>query len=360
MAHKSGRIEIIDFLRGHFLIAVFVDHLAIVLGNSIFLFYNWNGDLWISAAEGFVFLSGFSLGYIYLIRKKDTPLHEISKRIFSRVVKLYIISVILSVVYALLFWELPLPQTGLTDYVSQPDLIVIISDALLLKFTYGWAEILPLYVIYLGFTPLILFFMRRKMELLIILVSVILWLLGNTFILTDTRISLFNIFTWQILFVFGIILSSRIERIGAVVKYFASKKSFLAIPMILIFMISIFSIISPGLWVESYNLVDKGDVSVVRLLLFPIWILSFTVIFTVLRKYLPKGVDKVYLLLGRNSLNTYVIQSIVVTLVSLVAFKVGQYASGNFVINSIIVIVLIVVLYFAVKSFTHIMAKRKE
>ena len=47
----------LDLLRGHYLLAILIDHFSYYTGTSFFVLYNGNGKLWVSAAEGFVFFT---------------------------------------------------------------------------------------------------------------------------------------------------------------------------------------------------------------------------------------------------------------------------------------------------------------
>jgi hypothetical protein len=59
---KSKRILSLDLLRGFFLIVIMIDHVELYPNGWDFL--TGKGRLWVSAAEGFFFMSGLLIGMI--------------------------------------------------------------------------------------------------------------------------------------------------------------------------------------------------------------------------------------------------------------------------------------------------------
>jgi len=55
----------LDLLRGFFITIMLVDHVTFYVGKNIFYYLNGSGNLWVSPAEGFVFISGYMVGFIY-------------------------------------------------------------------------------------------------------------------------------------------------------------------------------------------------------------------------------------------------------------------------------------------------------
>src|SRR3982750_3905966 len=87
---KSQRILAFDLLRGFFLVVIMIDHIE--------LYYNgWDiltgkGRLWVSAAEGFFFISGLLIGMMYK-RRLPLGMKFIFKKMWTRAIQLYIVGV---------------------------------------------------------------------------------------------------------------------------------------------------------------------------------------------------------------------------------------------------------------------------
>lgn len=67
---KTVRIEALDILRGLFLVVILINHIA--LFPNIFMLFTGKSELWFSAAEGFMTVSGVLVGYIYTNKMKKT------------------------------------------------------------------------------------------------------------------------------------------------------------------------------------------------------------------------------------------------------------------------------------------------
>ena len=76
------RIDTIDILRGFFIFMIVVDHLE--LFPSGFDILTGRGLLWMSAAEGFFFLSGMMIGMVRGRKVQHWPMRAVSKKLFSR------------------------------------------------------------------------------------------------------------------------------------------------------------------------------------------------------------------------------------------------------------------------------------
>ena len=68
---KLQRIDTIDIIRGYFLFVIIIDHLARFFG--FFDLFTGGGRQWVSAAEGFFFISGMMIGLVRAKKLKDKP-----------------------------------------------------------------------------------------------------------------------------------------------------------------------------------------------------------------------------------------------------------------------------------------------
>jgi hypothetical protein len=133
-------------------------------------------------------------------------------RLFKRVWQLYVAHIILFVIYivsisflAQRFGDSEIINefnvAGLVDHATQT-----LGQGLLLKFKPVNLDVLPLYIVLMGFFPPILWLMLRQPDLTM-LASVILWLLarqfGWNFAAYPAGSWYFDPYCWQVLFVFG-------------------------------------------------------------------------------------------------------------------------------------------------------------
>src|SRR5205823_4301125 len=83
----AGRRDLrLDFLRGYCAFAMIIDH----MGGASFLYPLTGGNrFFVSAAEGFIFLSGMLVGFIYGPRIAQRGLEEVQLHVLRRAATLY-------------------------------------------------------------------------------------------------------------------------------------------------------------------------------------------------------------------------------------------------------------------------------
>jgi len=314
-----------------------LDHFIYVLGPTIFIFYNGKGDLWVSAAEGFVGIAGFMVGYIYVRSLKKT-FKEVLAKLLKRTFILYICAVALTLFFSLLFWDSVFPQSGILKDVTNPSVVEILVASFTFQHHYGWTELLGLYVYLLAVSPLIVWLLRKNQYILVAIGSLTLWAVSFLQIIPALSISYANVLAWQVLFVFGIIVGAKYEKFLEIwEKIRKNKWVFWGLAGVWLATI-IGSIIYPQLYIGSLMLFDKGNIGIGRLLFVPIWIFGYWLIATYIIKKLPKFVEGSYALLGRNSLFVYSVHSIVI--------GAGTVFGGDFglAMNSLISVVGLVLI----------------
>jgi hypothetical protein len=190
----------IDTLRGLFLVVMMVDHLP----YDPLLRFTFQSFGLVSAAEGFVFISGFVSAWVYgkiLVKHGEAALR---RRAWHRARDIYLTHVALYTLAMLGgLW-------GGRQIASQfPDFWTGWWHGALLIYQPAMFGILPMYVVFLLLTPLLLEQMARGRALLIGSASIALWLAaqwgigGPAHNPSWLQLGFFNILAWQLLFVAG-------------------------------------------------------------------------------------------------------------------------------------------------------------
>lgn len=205
---EKGRDLRLDLFRGIANWAIFLDHIPDNVVNWITT-RNWGFS---DAADLFVFISGYTASFVYARMMIERGFIVGATRLTKRVWQLYVAHVILFVIYivaisylAQRFMDSDLINefnvSGLVDHASDT-----LGAGLLLKFKPVNLDVLPLYIVLMGFFPPVLWFMLRQPDLTM-LASIGLWLLarhfGWNFRSYPAGTWYFDPYCWQVMFVFG-------------------------------------------------------------------------------------------------------------------------------------------------------------
>jgi hypothetical protein len=217
---NGTRVGSIDFWRGSVLIAILVDHIP---GNVLESMTPRNFGL-SDSSEAFVFLSGLSVGMVYLPRARKHGLFAVARGCFQRAMRLYGVHVGLTlaalIIFACAWW-----MSGVEDLIEAHGRSFVsgspaegLAGLVLLTHQLGYFNILPLYVVLMLWAPLALAIAIRGPGLA---------LLGSICVYVGTRALgldfpnwpepggwFFNPFAWQLVFTIGLV-SAIVWRDGA-------------------------------------------------------------------------------------------------------------------------------------------------
>lgn len=216
------RYPLLDGFRGYFLVMMTVHHLSFELFFPLQLL-DYTRFSTFGAAQGFVFLSGVVVAMVYgrkLIKGSEDGMRA---ALWQRIRLIYRYHAGL-IALILLF------SLGVVHFGGQSQLALSNSQALLLNAVLSltllsgptFIDILPMYLVFMAFTPAILVALHRGDGLLVAMISVALWLFAQTGLyglfldwlnaaigLTQTgsfRIGMyFDRFAWQLVYVCGLI-----------------------------------------------------------------------------------------------------------------------------------------------------------
>ena len=217
-AGTSNRDPFLDSWRGIFHIVMVVDHLPFLLPGMFTLIaglYEFLG--YVTAAEGFVFLSGFVSGLVYtrVGREKGRRAMWWKALIRARNIYLcYVMAVILLLVLVKCMGPSQISWLAWNHLINE-HLLTASAQVISLLVQPTFLEILPMYSLLLLVTPLLINQLENSRYLLVLIFSLLIWVAAQFNIrnvllsLTGTHevihLGYFNCFAWQILFVIGLI-----------------------------------------------------------------------------------------------------------------------------------------------------------
>lgn len=222
------RIDLVDGLRGYFLVFMLINHLVFD-GGYWLVFLNHRQVAFVEDAQGFVFLSGLLIGMVYARKMQRGGFGAGAATIWRRARELYLYAMGVLAVILTLAALVPHAAEAWRDWLgplgwSSPRLV---AAALLLVFQPTYMDILPQYIVYMLAAPPLVWLCLRGRWQLVLIGSGLLWLaaqLGVHHLLTDapdawmkaaagTGIrAFFNLFAWQVVFipamVFGVLTAT--------------------------------------------------------------------------------------------------------------------------------------------------------
>lgn len=354
---KTKRILAFDLIRGFFLLIIMVDHIELYPNG--FDIFTGKGRLWVSAAEGFFFMSGLLIGMIYR-RRIALGMRFIFKKMWTRALELYIVGVGLTFLF--LAWAIFSGHAGIKDMPQPFDWSHYSVQALLMRYTFGWADFLVRFAILMLVAPLFFFLLTKRLWWLALAASVTAWALrGQGFTLA-----------WQLIFNSGILIGYYWQQIEAKFQDLKSKtrslikRSFAATAGItlLISYSSVFVLSAlfhlwgdnhlPHYWqhvayvwgnwnYDVWKYADKWTMGPLRVVLFFIW---FPTLYWLVRRYedsIARFSMGILELLGRNSLFVYTVHAFIVLGFKLYLIPAKTNFGENFLITSFGLILLVAI-----------------
>ncbi|HVF18574.1 MAG TPA: OpgC domain-containing protein [Steroidobacteraceae bacterium] len=217
----------IDIVRGAGVLMIALDHLAgtidrIAPAGFTVPFITWSRIGWSSAAEFFVFFSGYLIGLVYSSTLEARGPAMLQARAIHRSWQIYAANVLTALVVLLLLYATPIGSTQLVDSANFSRLLAGDGSGWVSFLTLQQApmffEILQLYVLLILIAPVVLLIARANV-LVALAGSIAVWLAVQV----NPGITIsgwtFNPFAWQLVFVLGMLFSTTraFEKIEAAV-----------------------------------------------------------------------------------------------------------------------------------------------
>ncbi|MDW8425826.1 MAG: OpgC domain-containing protein [Meiothermus sp.] len=198
--NTSKRDLRIDWLRGFALFVMIVDH--VVSDSSWFYSITGRAHFYISAAEGFYFISGLTLGILATNQGLQKSLVYVVQRtwVLYRTTVLICLGFVLANYVGLEVWY--------DDWDKSQNLLEFVAGAITLYNDYNGSGILALYVFFMLLTPLALLFIFQGRTWGVLLASLMTYTFSQIYPqIVETPIStLFFEGAWQILFFVGLVI----------------------------------------------------------------------------------------------------------------------------------------------------------
>ena len=356
---KSERILTFDLLRGYFLCVILFNHLQFY--PSGLDFFTGRGILYASTAEGFFVVSGIVLGIVRGRKLIHLPFMTGAKLLWKRALQLYLTSIVLTFLFTLI-GQFFLGNEGLKYgiYTNWANWWELLWHTINLSYTYGWADFLRLYAIFIFFAPFALWFLRKGWWYVVIAISAVVWAL-YPFMPQNPIIA--QPFSWQFIFFAGFVIGFYWETILAKWRSLAIKtRKIIGWSFVSVFIVSLFSsallvfghefggavgsaLTNAHHMVEQYF--NKDRLPVARILLGTIWFWGLFYLFRRFEGWIIKNFGWLLLSFGMNSLYVYTISAFVVFFIHLLIAPPGLQ---SLFLNLLVSLGAIGIVYIAVKT----------
>jgi hypothetical protein len=258
----GGRDARLDMFRGVALVMIFINHVPGTIYESITSRNFGFSD----AAEAFVFMSGLAAGLAYSNGFRAGNAWLAIAKVWSRARQLYFIHLVITMIslgfFAAAALWLDLPQVLQTNNIqplfSQP--LSTLVGIPLLTHQFGYLNILPIYAVLLVVTPgLIALGLRWPRA--VFFGSLVLWILAGQFRLNFPNYPLsggwfFNPFSWQVLFVAGLMSGIAMKTGNSFIPY--NRVLFVIAAAFLIFVLFWMKVPPVGQWGQSVMSAMRG------------------------------------------------------------------------------------------------------
>jgi hypothetical protein len=199
----------LDLFRGIGLWMIFLDHIP----DDVVSWLTLRNYGFSDAAEVFVFISGYLAGYIYGPIISTHHFAAAIKRLWKRAAEMYVAHIMLFLIFTAQIartarkFDNPMykDEFNVANFLANPD--ILIGQALTLRYKPVDLDVLPLYIVLVGASPLILWGLLRRPNVTL-LASILVYIGARVF---DWNLAsyppgthwYFNPFAWQLLFVFA-------------------------------------------------------------------------------------------------------------------------------------------------------------
>jgi len=354
----SSRIQTFDLLRGYFLVAIILDHLAFYPNGLDW--WTGRGLLYVSAAEGFFLISGIVLGIVRGSKLIDKPFLHVTSLLLKRALQLYITAIVLMFFFTFVGW-LFMDNPGLKAGIRLPteNIWDIIKGALTFEYIYGWADYLRLYAIFILASPIAMWLLRNKLWYVVMGISLFIWTQFHNSTLETAELS--QVYSWQLIFFGGLTIGfhwNNIKRWWENVRLPIRKAITIStVSLAAVTMVASFVLVhgeefigSSARFLTDINtaiepLFNKEELPMTRIALFMIWFGASFWLFTRFEAPIKRWFGWLLLPFGHNSLYVYTMHAILVFFVHLLI----KDPTGSWVVNFLLSVTGVMLVWLAVR-----------
>ncbi|MDB5177153.1 MAG: hypothetical protein JWN75_821 [Candidatus Saccharibacteria bacterium] len=348
------RILALDLLRGTFLVIIISTHIA--WRPSLFTFVGGGGQLFASAAEGFFTISGLLVGYLYGPRVlKETK--KVFKKIWKRAALLYFLATFFTLFYTA--WAVLQPNSQVYTTLYTRDPVRFLIDTFTLRYAFGWAEFLNRYAMFMIFAPFAVWLVAKGRAWIVAIISFAIW-----FFLRETD-QFLPFSSWQLVFMFGIILGYYLPHIEAWFKDLPrARQRFIFITVcsaafvsylfsVWLFVVAPLVLPSDAATIIFHNQLapyfDKNHLAPARVVIGILWFAALYLLYRRYDKQISRYSMGIFEILGRQSLFVYGLHAFLL-------FSIDLYLrpSGDSIIaNTLVTFQVLVIVYLAAYYRAH-------
>lgn len=309
--NASSRLLALDYLRGFFIVVIIIDHAY--RWPSPLIWLTGRGALWMTAAEGFVIISGLLIGYIRGYKNRELPLWEVAKKTLKRALLLYIWFIIATLFYVGASWYIPTQGSMPWVEISKFDWSLLFANTSTFAYSYVWVHFLYMYAIFLTLAPLAIWLLRKKQWLALVGASFAAYGLG---ILWDI-----SWLQWQIFFFLPSIAGYHLPDLQRYWKSLTNAKRALALRLLAILTgvtvvgsvaVCLIAQAHPvSVWLDQH-LFSKDPVGIGILPISALWFMALVALFEWKTPFIHKYFGWLLLPFGTRSLTAYIIHGVAI------------------------------------------------
>lgn len=328
---------------------IIVDHLSRY--PSIFVIFSGKALLWVTAAEGFVSISGLLIGYVRGYRNRNESFKAVSEKLLRRALMLYIWSLIGSIAYVAIVWYVHLPGGSPSTPMPKGDWATFLAEIVTLRYTWIWVYFLSLYAVFLAAAPIAVWLFRQNLSWVVAVLSTLLLIVGW---MTKSEI-----LQWQFLFFIPSVIGFYLQNI--LDWWHVQKKSTRVTIAVTIVTATIITIITSVIFtyysqnfeqVAHYvndTLFSKDSISLLRTAVAFLWFAGYMFVFYAFRRFIKRFFNWVLIPVGTHSLTAYLLHGLALCTISF--FTV---AGSNFWTNTLLGCIAILITWGLLKiPFVH-------
>lgn len=285
-----------------------------------------------TAAEGFVIISGFLIGYVRGFKGMKHRFLDIAIKLWKRAALLYLWAIIGTVALTAIIWYVPLRGGAPSMPMPVGDWQTLFAEAVSLSYAHIWVYFLKLYAVFLFLTPLAVYLLRKNYAWALGAISflglLIGWMGGNEYL------------QWQALFFIPAIAGFYMDTIRLWWRSIVKNRqqiikvgiwSLAALTLVASVIAVFFAQAIPEAAQQQSSLAfSKDAMTPSRFLLALLWFTALVLLFEQCITWIDRYFGWLLLPIGTRSLTAYIVHGVVICLISYLTVP------GGFVVNTIV------------------------